>query len=262
MKALIISGSPRKNGLCAALSNEISKGIKEAGGDFETVFLAEKQVNPCLSCSGSLCWQRMECTIKDDALELRRALNECDALVFIAPVYFLSINGLSKNFIDRMRYYGETGKPAIAVSVAGGTGKGCILALQEICRWLIMLGFRPINPLPVTRYNWDIALVEARMRGRKIVDAKPQKFSNLAEKIAYYESLPYMRYRIIDEILFLAKEAINGISRRGRADLIDGVKEKIEIGETLLEINKFDEALRLITEAHEESMRIFNKIAH
>ena len=89
-----------------------------------------------------------------------------------------------------------------------------------------MLGFRPINPLPVTRYNWDIALVEARMRGRKIVDAKPQKFSNLAEKIAYYESLPYMRYRMIDEISFLAKEAINGIARRGRADLIDGVKEK------------------------------------
>lgn len=260
MKALIVSGSPHKNGLCAALSNEIAEGIKEAGGDFEIVFLAEKHIGSCLACRGSQCWQKMECTIKDDALASRKKLNECDALVFVAPVYFLSVNGLAKDFIDRMRYYKETGKPAIAVSVAGGTGKGCIFALQEICRWLIILGFRPISLLPVTRYNLDLALIEAKASGRKIVGIKPQRFSNLAERIAYYESLPYMRFRMIDEILHLAKEAVNGIARKGRADLIAEIKEKIAVGESLLETGRFNEALEIIAESHEESMKIFNEI--
>lgn len=261
MRALIVSGSPHKNGLCATISNEIANGIKAAGGESKIVFLAEKSVSACRACTSPLCWQEMECVIEDDALELRRLLNDCDALAFVAPVYFLSVNGLSKNFMDRMRYYGENGKPAMAVSVAGGTGKGCVLALQEICRWLIMLGFRPQNPLPVTRYNLDTALMEVKVRGKRMVGVKSQRFSSLAEKVAYYESLPYMKYSVIDEILLLAKEAVNGIMRKGRADLISEAKEKIEVGETLLRIGKISDAIKVITEAHEESMRIFNEVA-
>lgn len=156
---------------------------------------------------------------------------------------------------------GENGKPALAVAVAGGTGKGCILTLQDVCLWLIMLGFRPINPLPVTRYNLDVALVEARMRGKRIAQLKPQPFSNLAEKIFYYESLPYMRDGIINEIAFLAREAINGILRRGRPDLATQAIQKIEKGEALLRIGRIEEGLKFITEAQEESMSIFNSLS-
>lgn len=70
---------------------------------------------------------------------------------------------------------------------------------------LIMLGFRSQNPLPVTRYNLDTALIEVKVRGKRMVGVKPQRFSSLAEKVAYYESLPYMKYSVIDEILLLAK---------------------------------------------------------
>jgi len=124
----------------------------------------------------------MECKVKDDALELRKKLDDSDALAFLASVYFLSVNGLAKNFVDRMRYYGENGKPALAVAVAGN-GEGMNIVLRGICRWLIMLGFRPISPLSVTRYNLDVALVEVRMRGKRIARLKPQPFSSLTEKI-------------------------------------------------------------------------------
>jgi len=262
MKTLVISSSPHKDGLCARLSIEVIKGVKEAGSEAELITLADKNINPCLACEEPPCWRRMECKVKDDALELRKKLNDSDALAFLAPVYFLSVNGLAKNFMDRMRYYGESGKPALAVAVAGGTGKGCILSLQGICRWLIMLGFRPINPLPVTRYNLDAALVEARMRGKRIAQLKPQPFSSLAEKIFYYESLPYMRDGMVNEIAFLAREAINGILRRGRLDLAAGAIEKLGRGEALLRLGKFEEGLKLITSAHEESMSVFNSLTH
>jgi len=260
VKVLVVSGSPHRDGLCVKLSREIIRGIKEAGGESELVILAEKNIGPCLACNDPPCWRRMECNIKDDALELGGKLNSSDALAFLSPVYFLSVNGLAKNFMDRMRYYGENGKPALAVAVAGGTGKGCILSLQEICRWLIMLGFRPIIPIPVTRYNLDIAFVEARMRGKRIAQLKPQPFSNLTEKISYYESLPYMRYGLIDEIAFLAREAINSITRNGKPDLATEALQKLEKGEALLKLGKFEEGLELITKAHEESMKIFNSL--
>ena len=124
MKTLVISGSPHRNGLCVKLSKEIIRGVEEAGGEAELVILADKNINPCLACEKPPCWQKMECKIKDDALELKRKLNDSDALAFLTPVYFLSVNGLAKNFMDRMRYYGKNGKPALAIAVAGGTGKG------------------------------------------------------------------------------------------------------------------------------------------
>lgn len=244
------------------LAREAAEGVKEVDGEVELITLAEKHIGPCLACEHPLCWQKMECRVGDDALELRRKLNDSDGLVFIAPVYFLSVNGLAKDFMDRMRYYGETGKPALAVAVAGGTGKGCISALQDICRWLIILGFRPINPLLVTRYNLDVALVEARIRGRWLAKLKPQPFSDLAERIAYYESLPYMKYGMTDEIIYLAREAIEGIVRRGKPDLAAKPRIKLEMGEALLKVGKFNDGLKLVTEAQEESMRVFNSIAH
>ncbi|MEM2850123.1 MAG: flavodoxin family protein [Candidatus Bathyarchaeia archaeon] len=260
MKVLIVSGSPHRDGLCMKLAREVAEGVKEVDSEVELITLAEKRIGPCLACEQPPCWQKMACRVRDDALEVRRKLNSSDALAFIAPVYFLSVNGLAKDFMDRMRYYGETGKPALAVAVAGGTGKGCISALQDICRWLIILGFRPINPLPVTRYNLDVALVEARVRGRWLAKLKPQYFSDLAERIAYYESLPYMKYGMADEIIYLTREAIEGVVRRGRSELAAESRRKLETGEALLKVGKFNDGLKLITEAQEESMQIFNSI--
>ncbi len=236
------------------------EGVKDAGGEVELAILAEKHISPCLACKDPPCWQKMECKVKDDALELRKRLNDADGLVFIAPVYFLSVNGLAKDFMDSMRSYGENGKPALAIAIAGGTGKGCISALQDICRWLVILGFRPVNPLPVTRYNLDVALVEARVRARRLTELKSQPFVDLAERIAYYESLPYMKYGMTDEMIYLAREAIEGIVRRGNPSLATEPRRKLESGEALLRVSRFNEGLKLITDAQEESMRIFNSI--
>jgi len=70
-----------------------------------------------------------------------------------------------------------------------------------------------------------------------------------------------MKSGMVDEIAFLAREAINGILRRGKPDLATGAIEKLERGETLLRLGRFEEGLKLITEAHEESMSIFNSLS-
>jgi len=66
---------------------------------------------------------------------------------------------------------------------------------------------------------------------------------------------------MVDEIIFLAREAINGILRRNKPDLATRAIEKLEKGENLLRLGRFEEGLKFVTEAHEESMSIFNSLS-
>jgi len=158
MKVLAVCGSPHKEGLSPSLLKSAVEGAKEVGAEVEVVLLAEKKVKPCIACPSPPCWSEMECNIKDDGLYLRKLFNECDGLIISVPVYFLGINGLAKDFIDRMRHYGENGKPAFPIAAAGGTGKGCVKALQDLATSLTIFGFRVVMPMPVTRYNAEEAL--------------------------------------------------------------------------------------------------------
>jgi NAD(P)H-dependent FMN reductase len=260
LKVLGICGSPHTNGLCAKLLKEALAGSEEAGAKTDLIFLGEKEIKPCIDCMISSCWEEMKCNLDDSGIELRKKINESDAIILTAPVYFLSVNGLTKNFMDRMRYYGKNGKPALPIALAGGTGKGCIITLQEICRWLLMLGFRPINPLPVTRYDIDIALTEVKKRGMSLIKEECRPFSNLAEKIAWYESLPYMRWGIVEEISYIAKLSIDRIGRSGRPELATDLQKKLERGNALMRAGRYAEGVKLVIEAHEESMHIFDRL--
>jgi multimeric flavodoxin WrbA len=203
----------------------------------------------------------MRCILKDDGLELRLLFNECDALVFAAPVYFLSVNGLAKSFMDRMRNYREGVRPSVAVAVAGGTGKGCITALQEICRWMVMVGFSPVVAEPVTRYNLDLALGLAGSWGGMLVEkALAEKRSDLYSRLSELERTPYMRYTVTDEILYLARSTVEALLRRSVTGEAAELARLVEEAETRLRLGDSEEGLRLAVEAHEKSMRLFNKI--
>lgn len=256
MKILAICGSPHREGLSPSLLKSAAEGAREAGAEVEVVLLAEKKVKPCIACPSPPCWTGMECKIKDDdGLYLRELFNKCDALIVSVPVYFLGINGIAKDFLDRMRYYGPNGKPAFPISCAGGTGKGCVKALQDLSTSLTVFGFRIVMPMPVTRYNAEEALAEAKERGRKLVQEYGERkpFANLGEGFAWLYSLPYMRWDLIDELLYLSKIAIEGLRKKGKDDLAD------ELTRELLSIEKYPEDLASrAMSIHEKTMHAFN----
>ncbi|MEM2981134.1 MAG: flavodoxin family protein [Thermoproteota archaeon] len=262
MKALAVNGSPHKEGFCKKVLTRIVEGAREAGADVNLVELSNKQLQPCRACDKAECWSSMKCSIEDDALELRKLFNECDALIFVAPVYFLSVNGLAKNFIDRMRnYHGEV-RSSIAVAVAGGTGKGCITALQEVCRWMILVGFHPVVAEPVTRYNLDLVMDRAKSWGRMLTvkTSGAGCRASLYNGLLKFERLPYMSYTVVDEILYLARSAIDAISRRGLAEQTTELAIMVDKAEAELRLGKLEEGLKNAVEAHEKSMQLFNKI--
>lgn len=96
---LIISASPRKDGNSDLLCNQFLKGALSAGHHAEKIALREHQINFCLGCG--VCNTSHKCVQKDDMGELLNKMVEADVIVLATPVYFYSMDGQLKTFIDR-----------------------------------------------------------------------------------------------------------------------------------------------------------------
>lgn len=98
-KVLIISSSPRKGGNSDVLCDRFAEGAKENGNQVEKVFIASKNINYCLGCGA--CAATSRCVQKDDMEEILDKMVNADVIVLATPVYFYSMDGQLKTFIDR-----------------------------------------------------------------------------------------------------------------------------------------------------------------
>lgn len=98
-KIVIICGSPRKGGNSETLCDEFMRGCLDAGHQAEKVLLREQQINYCQACY--VCRKGSGCVQKDDAAAIQRAMVTADVIVLATPVYFYSMSGQMKTFIDR-----------------------------------------------------------------------------------------------------------------------------------------------------------------
>lgn len=99
-KVLIIAGSPRKNGNSDLLAQQFAKGAEESGNQVEIVYLRDLSINYCVGCLA--CQKTGRCFQKDDANALLPKMMEADVVCFSCPVYYYSVSGQMKTFIDRM----------------------------------------------------------------------------------------------------------------------------------------------------------------
>lgn len=98
-KVLILSASPRKGGNSEILCDQFMRGAQEAGHNVEKVVLREQKINYCLGCEA--CMNTQKCVQKDSMNDILAKMVEADVLVFSTPVYFYSMCGQLKTFIDR-----------------------------------------------------------------------------------------------------------------------------------------------------------------
>ncbi len=96
---LIITASLRPNSNSDALAAAFADGAKEAGNTVETVSLKGKAIGFCIGCLA--CQKTQKCVLRDDAVALAEKVKNADVVVFAAPVYYYSISGLLKTFLDR-----------------------------------------------------------------------------------------------------------------------------------------------------------------
>lgn len=126
MKVLGIVSSPRKGGNTETLVSEVLASAQEAGAETELLLLRDKHIQPCDGCRS--CHKTGACHIRDDMQEICPRLEEADAIVLGTPVYFWTVSGQCKVFIDRTYCYhisrrlrGKVGAAVIATRRAGAT---------------------------------------------------------------------------------------------------------------------------------------------
>ncbi len=99
--AVIVLGSPRKNGNSATLARETAEGIRTAGSECESFFIHKMNIKPCDGCDS--CRKNIEdpCIIDDDMQIIYPKLRQADVLVIASPVYFATVSAQTKLFMDR-----------------------------------------------------------------------------------------------------------------------------------------------------------------
>ena len=131
---LIISASPRKNGNSDILCDRFAEGVKAGGNAAEKIFLAEKNIGYCCGCG--VCNTTHRCVQKDDMEEILDKMIHADVIVLATPVYFYSVDGQMKTFIDRTvpRYTEIRNKDFYFIMTAADTEKASLERTLETFR--------------------------------------------------------------------------------------------------------------------------------
>ena len=99
MKITILSGNPKKDGRCQSMIEVVKKGALEGGADVEEIRLIDYDFARCHVCGDGwgICREGGECSFGDDGFdEIRKRLNDSDAVVIATPVYWGETSELLK----------------------------------------------------------------------------------------------------------------------------------------------------------------------
>ncbi|MBQ8348847.1 MAG: flavodoxin family protein [Ruminococcus sp.] len=131
---LIISASPRKGGNSDILCDRFAQGATESGHKAEKIFLASENIGYCRGCG--VCNSTHKCVQKDDMAKIIDKMIQADVIVLATPVYFYSMDGQMKTFIDRTvpRYTEISNKDFYFIMTAADAEKANLERTMEAFR--------------------------------------------------------------------------------------------------------------------------------
>lgn len=117
MKILLLHSSYRTDGNTSRVINLFDEKLRQLSNEqntdieIEVIALAHSEIRMCRGCR--ICFDHGEekCPLKDDLLNIWDKMKQADAYVFASPVYVEDINGVMKNWIDRMAF--NSHRPAL-----------------------------------------------------------------------------------------------------------------------------------------------------
>lgn len=158
MKLLIVSGTPKTDGVTYSFVQKAEESAKELKIEAEVIRLSGMNLTKCKMCSDGwgICFNEHRCVFgdKDGFNELQKKVQEADAYIYITPVYWGEISEEMKIFLDKLRRCQATkqwdsredeisfhkGKPSIVVAAAGGGGGGIVSCFADLERAIAQMG--------------------------------------------------------------------------------------------------------------------------
>lgn len=181
MKILILSGNPKKTGLCQSVVEEIKKGAAEGGAVVEEIRLSDYAIARCHVCGDGwgICRSTHICAFGDDGFEeVSARIADADALVLVTPVYWGEASETLKSFLDRFRrcQFGSSGtlsgKQVLLVASPGGTGNGLLSCLEQLDRFCRHTGAVIFDYVGTNRWSADYKRELARSSARALASGR------------------------------------------------------------------------------------------
>lgn len=135
MNALLLTGSPRRNGNTAALLTPFRQELETAGLETETVWLYDRDIRPCTACRRcQRDWTGFGCPQEDDVQQLFPKILNSGLLVFATPIYSWYCTPPMKALLDRLVY---------GMNKFYGPERGPSLWAGKAVALLLTCGYRP-----------------------------------------------------------------------------------------------------------------------
>ena len=145
MKVLSVNGSPRENGNTRAMLDRVCKPLAADGIEIDQVHLESVGLAPCRACMICAKAKDGRCHGPDDAgndlIERSRA---ADVILLGSPVYFGSVTGQIKAYMDRVGFVSRVNDPflnrKIGAAVVPARRAGQLLTFAELNMWFLING--------------------------------------------------------------------------------------------------------------------------
>lgn len=173
-------GSPRRNGNTAALLGLFCEELAAGGVELESVWLYEKNIQPCVACRAC---QREQtgfgCSRRDDGQELFDLVLGTDLILLATPIYSFYCTPPMKALLDRLvygmnKYYGPEKGPALwagkslALLMTCGyrPEKGCDLFEEGMRRYCRHSQLRYLGSHAERHLGYDVPFLDGEKESR------------------------------------------------------------------------------------------------
>lgn len=177
MRALIINGSPHKNGTTKRALKEIQNTLEVEGVECE-IYDLSREITGCTACG--FCKNNGKCIKNDDVNMLSSAFEKSDAFIIGSPVYYAAPNGSVISLLDRLFHSANFDKSMkVGASVVVARRGGLSSSYDVLNKYFGISGM----PIATSRY-WN------QLHGQNADEAEEDKeglatMRELAKNIAF-----------------------------------------------------------------------------
>jgi len=129
MHVVAFNGSPKKEENTYQAIKIVADSLEKEGISTEIIHVGNKTIRGCIACGGCIKNKNEKCVIDDEVNGWIQKMKSADGIIIGSPVYYASIAGTMKCFLDRAFYVGgvnnglfrhKVGASVVAVRRSGG----------------------------------------------------------------------------------------------------------------------------------------------
>lgn len=99
-KVVIINSSFRKNGNSSMLAKSFYDGAIASGNIVQMIDIKDLNIKFCIGCLS--CQNTKKCVLDDGMNQIYDIIEAADIIVIATPIYYYSVSGQLKTFLDRL----------------------------------------------------------------------------------------------------------------------------------------------------------------